>query len=278
MMAQINYTEKQLTLEKGDDRAARYSPDAQRIVFESNRDGNWEIFLMDIDGKNVINLSQHSANDRNPFWHPKGKKIVFESDREGINQLFEINLGEKKIKKIQLPDLKGTPTFATYSPDGKKIAFSLKQSDNCYNICLTSKNGTKLKMLTQDTVRTLYTTWSPNSKELIYFSRKDTKNSNDELYKHQLSDNQVIRLTQYEKHDFCPAWSKNGKMIAYVTSFGEDRSEIVIMQLSTKQIIRVTNNKDGETQPGWHPFDNKLLITAYRNGSFEICEIELNGL
>ena len=37
--------------------------------------------------------------------------------------------------------------------------------------------------------------------------------------------------------------------------------------------IRITRNEDGDTLPNWHPKENKILITGYRNGNFEICEL-----
>ena len=57
-----------LTNHPSDDRYASYSPSGNHILFESNRDGNWEIYIMSIDGSHQINLTNISGYDAYPAW------------------------------------------------------------------------------------------------------------------------------------------------------------------------------------------------------------------
>ena len=58
--------------------------DAQaQIVFVSDRNGNLEIYVMDIDGKNSRNLTDNRDKDYSPSWSPDGERIVFTSERDG---------------------------------------------------------------------------------------------------------------------------------------------------------------------------------------------------
>jgi tRNA A-37 threonylcarbamoyl transferase component Bud32 len=58
------------------------SPDGRRITFMSQRDGNWEIYVVNIDGSNLRRLTTNSANDGLPTWSPDGRYIAFVSNRE----------------------------------------------------------------------------------------------------------------------------------------------------------------------------------------------------
>ena len=62
-----------------------WSPDGRYIAFESKRDGNWEIYVMDSDGSNPRRLTDHPAEDKYPSWSPDGRYIAFQSNRDHDN-------------------------------------------------------------------------------------------------------------------------------------------------------------------------------------------------
>ncbi|NER15026.1 hypothetical protein GWK08_16340 [Leptobacterium flavescens] len=268
--------EKILTHHKADDRYASYSPDGKQIIFESNRDGNWELYLMASDGGDLQRLTSNTHDDRRPFWHPDGKKILFESNKNGRFQLFELETKTGKITKLQLPEMEGEPIFASYSPDGKYIAFSSGKSDGTSDIRIVSNKGQNLEALIIYPHRNLYPRWSPDAKSLLFFSRHETDNKDDEIYRINLDGSGKKRLTNWPKHNFCPSWSADGKKIAYVTSMENSRPEIYIMNSDGSNQQRITYNNDGDTLPNWSPDGKKLLITAFRNGNYEICELKLD--
>jgi tRNA A-37 threonylcarbamoyl transferase component Bud32/outer membrane protein assembly factor BamD (BamD/ComL family) len=59
------------------------APDGRRVVFMSQRDGNWEIYVVNIDGSGLKRLTRDPANDGLPTWSPDGRHIAFVSDRDG---------------------------------------------------------------------------------------------------------------------------------------------------------------------------------------------------
>ena len=71
--------ETNLTNHPSSDRYASFSPNGHKIVFESDREGHWDIYVMDFSGKNLERLTEHVSDDRRPSWHPDGESILFES-------------------------------------------------------------------------------------------------------------------------------------------------------------------------------------------------------
>src|SRR6266705_2334587 len=70
----------QLTNADGADLAPAWSPDGRRIAFQSTRDGNWEIYVMNADGSEVHRLTHGEAEDGEPSWSADGKRIAFVHD------------------------------------------------------------------------------------------------------------------------------------------------------------------------------------------------------
>jgi TolB protein len=72
------------------DTAPAWSPDGKRMLFQSERSGNNDIFVMNIgEGfSGLDNLTEHPANDTLPCWSPDGEYIVFQSNRDGNNSLY----------------------------------------------------------------------------------------------------------------------------------------------------------------------------------------------
>jgi len=85
--------EPRFIVSRGYDEGDNYpqiSPDGKAIVCQVKKDGNWDIYINTIDGKQEIRLTEHPAVDSQPYWSPGGKFIVFMSDREKTDDLWAI--------------------------------------------------------------------------------------------------------------------------------------------------------------------------------------------
>lgn len=265
-----------LTHSPGDERHPWWSPNGEQLVFESSRDGDWELFIIDKDGTNEEQLTSNNFEDRNPSWHPNGDKILFESNRNGSFGLYLLHLYDRSVEPILLNDFDYEPTTARFSPDGKYIAFSADSDPGnaALNLYKCSAKGGEVEQLTNAAYRSFYGAWSPDSQQLVFFSRRDTKGEQDELYIMNVNqpDQSVRRITTYPQHDFCPHWSADGTKLVFSRSIPNARPELFVSNADGTNARQVTFTPQlGETQAVWSPDGKTIAYAGYRDGSYEVC-------
>ncbi len=275
-LASDSVKEVRLTNDEAQDRYASYDPTGRYILFESDRSGNWDIFLLNkFEGK-VVNLTSHVGSDRRPCWHPNGEKILFESDRSGVFTLYEMEISSRKTSRLKLENTNdATPIFARYSPDGKYITVSLQHDESHSEIHIFTEQGKSTRQLTQFGLRSYFPNWSPNGKYVVFFSRYETDNSDDNIYLMPSSGGFPRRLVYGPTHEFCPEISPDNQKVVYAVSQTDGRPEIFISDLSGENQRRITYNEVTDTLPSWSPDGSSLLITTYRHGHYDIYEIIL---
>ena len=110
------------------------SPDGKQIIFtrtwvDKTKDQyRSNLWIVDVDGTRVRELTSGVRNDSSPAWSPDGKRIAFLSDRDGANQLHVMWLDTREM--AQLTHLEQAPNNIKWSPDGKYIAFTSFAPDN----------------------------------------------------------------------------------------------------------------------------------------------------
>jgi TolB protein len=77
-----------------------WSPDGRRIAFQSKRDGNLEIYVINLDGTGLSRLTDHPAADGRPAWSPDGQWIAFESDRDGKLDIYVMRADGSDVRRI----------------------------------------------------------------------------------------------------------------------------------------------------------------------------------
>ena len=128
------------------DWAPSWSPDSSKIAFTSDRDGNAEIYVMDADGGNPVNLTNHSRTDAAPDWSPDGKRIVFYSDREEQSDIYVVDADGANL--VKLTDHPAQDRLPSWSPDGRWIAFMSTREDRNWEIYVMEATGNNQTRIT----------------------------------------------------------------------------------------------------------------------------------
>ena len=130
-----------------------WSPDGRQLVFQSDRHGRTELYIVDADGTGERRLTWNGADDTHPAWSPDGQWIVFDSNRDGTWNLYLIRPNGSGERRLTHPGATKCSMFARHpfwSPDGTRITFDSDRSGD-EEIYVMNADGTGTRNLTQHT-------------------------------------------------------------------------------------------------------------------------------
>ena len=152
-----------LTEHEERDQRAVWSPDGQEIAFESQRDGDKSIWLMDADGSN----KRRVVEGREPSWSPDGKIIAFTSSAfDGNDEIYLIEVDGSD--RVRLTNNRKYDWFASWDPLGKRIAFNSEQFGGQELMIMNAEGGARVRTSIAEKTYEQEPTWSSDGKTLAY--------------------------------------------------------------------------------------------------------------
>ncbi|HXV17446.1 MAG TPA: hypothetical protein VD758_11745, partial [Gemmatimonadaceae bacterium] len=192
------------------------------IVFQSNRTGNSDIWVMRPDGTGLRNLTNDPSSDINPSWSPDGLRIVFSSDRIGGQQELFVMTNEGQGVTRLTDSFASTDTWPSWSPDGQYIAFQANRNSINDDIYALYNRTNVIVRLTAAAGADQSPAWSPDGGKIAFTSVRD---GNFEIYTMDFdaktfpAPNQV-NLTNNPAADGRPAWSNDARTICWMSNRG----------------------------------------------------------
>lgn len=235
------------------------SPDGKWIAYtlstpDTSKDKrNSDIWMVSFDGKQSVQLTNGEEGESTPKWSPDGKYLSFVSSRNGekVAQIWLLDTRGGEAKKITA--LKGDLDEYAWSPDGKKVVMSIKDED----FSDTSKTKGRLPFVMDR-----------------YVFKQDIEgyieNRYTHLYLFDIETKITDTLTKGSYDETTPAWSPDGRQLAFVSNRSADReknenSDICIMDAKAGATIKqLTTWPGSDRYPKWSP-DGKTI--AYLSSS-----------
>jgi len=244
--------------------------DRSRIAFESSRDGNFEIYVMNSDGTNQTRLTESPGDDGEPRWSPDGRRIAFQSTRDGNLEIYVMNAdgsGQTRLTNGAAADAN-----PSWSPDGQRIAFHSARDGNT-ELYLMNADGSEQTRLTTNGAVDADPSWSPDGHQIAFQSNRD---GNLEIYTMRADGSGVIRLTTSSAVDALPSWSPDGRQIAF-TSERDGNQNVYVMNANGTGLTRLTDNARPDAAPRWSPDGSQIAFTSFRDGGSDIYVMRADG-
>jgi Tol biopolymer transport system component len=142
------------------------SPRGDLVAFVSRRDGNPEIYLLNLAVGNVINVTNHPAADYEPAWSPDGTRLAFVSERDGGRDLYILEWARGVTVRLTQAGPGEIYRSPAWSPDGRAIAYSAVRGGVEHVYVLDLEAGER--QITEWPLKGRYPAWSPDGQTLAF--------------------------------------------------------------------------------------------------------------
>ena len=210
----------QLTDQTGTEFFPSLSPDGKSFVYASDANGNFDLFIQRVGGKNATNLTKDSiTDDTQPAFSPDGEQIAFRSEREPKG-IYVMGASGENLRRVA--DFGYQPSW---SPDGKEIVvgtFGLAAPNTRVGLdnglwMVNIETGAKRELIREDAT---FPAWSPNGKRIAYWFYPQGLGRRDIATIPAGGGEPIVITTDFGTSNWNPVWSPDGKFLYFVSDKG----------------------------------------------------------
>jgi TolB protein len=255
---------------------------SNKIAFVADTGGNREIYIMNPDGTDQVNMSQSRGADMHPAWSPGGTHLAFSSDSDGNREIYVMTADGSRVAKLTTNG--ANDDKPAWSADGERIAF-VSSRDGNNEIYVMNNDGSGKVRLTDNNAYDDSPCWLGNNR-LVFVSDRDgtfqiyTMNADGTGQVNISGTSAPIPGTPVAPDsvsaETAPAASPDGTQIAFVSN-RDGNEEIYLMGADGSNQTRLTTNEMVDTDPAWSPDGTRIVFASSRSGSFDIFVINTDG-
>jgi TolB protein len=244
---------------------------ASRIAAIRKAGGNYELVLFDVDGQGAQVLLSEPSILLAPAWRPDGAELLVTSYRSGRPELWSYRLADRSFRALTH---RGNAMGGVYSPDGRRIAYSLTEGGNT-DVWVMNADGSNQKRLTKEPSIDVSPSWSPDGRKLAFTSDRA---GTPQLYVMNDDGSGLRRLTFQGNYNQTPSWSPRGDAIAFTARDERKVFDVFWVSPESGVISRITQDQ-GRTneEPSYAPNGRLMVFRTDRNGFGQLVVSDQKG-
>lgn len=242
-----------------------------RIAFVSDKTNHKEIYLTDVLGDEVRQVTRHRNLALSPRFSVNGLKLAYTSYHRGNPDLYVTDLRQTKITQA-VSRHRGLNMAPAWAPDGKTMAITLSKDGNP-DLYLINLKGEIKQRLTVNKGINVSPSWSPDGRQLAFTS---DRSGNPQIYIMDIPSKAVRRITYIGNENTTPSWSPDGKWLAYTAAI-EGNNHIMIIKPTGGNPVRITRYWGDHESPTWSPDSKQIAFSLKRHDQQHIAAIFRNG-
>jgi len=262
-----------LPLQSGKHVSPSWSPNGALLAYCSDVAGSFDLWLYEAATERLVQLTSGDEDDMSPSWSPGGDALAFARHSRSSN----VHVADSKTHaKRRLTEGDTRDQWAKASPDGKWVVFArLEKSESGgrdLDLCLVPTEGGPVRKLDLEDLRLASVDlqefdWSPDSREIAFAA--DDGSGNVGIYRIPVEGGPPVQVTITPGMEMLPAWSPDGRMIAYTRISGE--TQVWTVPATGGLPTQLSANEGINVRPVWAGDSDRVAYFSQRlDEGFEV--------
>jgi Tol biopolymer transport system component len=248
-------------------------PLTEPVAFTSDRDGDWDIYAMEIDGSGIRQLTDDPSADTGPAISPDGQTIAFVSDRSGNLDIWTMRIDGTDLEQLTTstyPD-----SAPAWSPDGTRIAFHRNIDGSSHHVWVINADGSG----ETDLFVGHKPVWSPDGTRIAFAKFGGSQPDYSDVFVANLDGSGLANLTNNDANDTDPTWSPDGSRIAFMSTRDGNDLDIFVMDADDPfWPVNLTHESGVDYRPDWAANDSAIAFVRIRSGNADIWAMSPDGM